>query len=296
MIGAFRSPKSNRSDDLKLKLRKERANRSKEQSGPAVLWNQPEPVLKAFSIFMDLLQQSQRDYTLSTQRNEKREERRSKGSERRSEGSEEREVPRVWLGSGECQSGSGVSRPAVSGTRRFLESLQTPFNLCLSDDPGDPSLRQVVIDGSNVAMSHGLGRFFSCRGIALAVQHFWLRGHRRITVFVPQWRKKRDPWVKEQHFLTKLYNLGLLSFTPSRDLLGVRISSYDDRFMLQLAQKTDGVIVTNDNLRDLVTESEQWRNIIHKRLLQYTFVGDYFMLPEDPLGQNGPNLNDFLQT
>lgn len=37
------------------------------------------------------------------------------------------------------------------------------------------------------------------------------------------------------------------------------------RFMLQLAQKTDGVIVTNDNLRDLSDESAVWRDIVKKR-------------------------------
>lgn len=37
------------------------------------------------------------------------------------------------------------------------------------------------------------------------------------------------------------------------------------RFMLDLAQKTNGVIVTNDNLRDLVDESPVWRDIIKKR-------------------------------
>uniref|UniRef100_A0A4W5N551 KH and NYN domain containing n=1 Tax=Hucho hucho TaxID=62062 RepID=A0A4W5N551_9TELE len=184
----------------------------------------------------------------------------------------------------------------VTGQQRFLEGLQTPFDLKLTDQPGDPGLRMVVIDGSNVAMSHGLGNFFSCRGIALAVQHFWNRGHRRISTFLPQWRQKRDPQVKEQHYLTELQNLGLLSYTPSREVQGKRINSYDDRFMLQLAQKTDGVIVTNDNLRDLLDESHVWRDIIKKRLLQYTFVGDHFMVPDDPLGREGPHLDDFLRS
>ncbi|KAK6323399.1 hypothetical protein J4Q44_G00057380 [Coregonus suidteri] len=184
----------------------------------------------------------------------------------------------------------------VTGQQRFLEGLQTPFDLKLTDQPGDPGLRMVVIDGSNVAMSHGLGNFFSCRGIALAVQHFWNRGHRRISTFLPQWRQKRDPRVKEQHYLTELQNLGLLSYTPSREVQGKRINSYDDRFMLQLAQKTDGVIVTNDNLRDLLDESHVWRDIIKKRLLQYTFVGDHFMVPDDPLGREGPHLDDFLRS
>ncbi|KAM8881424.1 protein KHNYN [Synchiropus picturatus] len=186
------------------------------------------------------------------------------------------------------------SSAEVTGEQRFLEGLQTPFNLRLMDKPGNPSLRMIVIDGSNVAMSHGLGHFFSCRGIALAVQHFWDRGHREISALLPQWRLKSDSRIKEQHYLMELQKLGLVSFTPSREVQGMRINSYDDRLMLQLAEKKNGVIVTNDNLRDLLDDSPVWRDIIKKRLLQYTFVGDLFMVPDDPLGRNGPHLNEFL--
>lgn len=184
--------------------------------------------------------------------------------------------------------------PAVTGAQRFNEAMQTPFKLNLRNEKGNDQLRHIVIDGSNVAKIHGLHRFFSCRGIALAVQYFWDRGHRNITVFVPQWRMKKDHKAKEQHFLTELNDLGLLSFTPSRTVEGKRITSYDDRFMLQLAEKTDGVIVTNDNLRDIFAESQAWQNIIKDRLLQFTFVGDIFMVPDDPLGRNGPPLDKFL--
>lgn len=183
----------------------------------------------------------------------------------------------------------------VTGPQRFLESLKTPFKLQLSDEPGDAMLRQIIIDGSNVAMSHGLGVFFSCRGFALAVQQFWARGHREITVFVPQWRQKSNSKVKERQYMNELFDLGFLKYTPSREVEGKRINSYDDRFMLDLAQKTNGVIVTNDNLRDLVDESPAWRDIIKKSLLQYVFAsGDLFMLPDDPLGRGGPHLRDFL--
>ncbi|CAI5671761.1 unnamed protein product [Oreochromis niloticus] len=184
----------------------------------------------------------------------------------------------------------------VTGEQRFLESLQIPFELKLTDKPGDSRLRTIIIDGSNVAMSHGLGHFFSCRGIALAVQHFWDRGHRQISALIPQWRQKNDPRIKEKHYLTELQQLGLLSYTPSREVQGKRISSYDDRMILQHAQKTAGVIVTNDNLRDLLDESPVWRDIIKKSLLQYTFVGDHFMVPDDPLGRGGPHLDDFLRS
>uniref|UniRef100_A0A3Q3DPA0 KH and NYN domain containing n=1 Tax=Hippocampus comes TaxID=109280 RepID=A0A3Q3DPA0_HIPCM len=33
-----------------------------------------------------------------------------------------------------------------------------------------------------------------------------------------------------------------------------------------------------------------------KQLLQYTFVGDHFMVPDDPLGRGGPHLDDFLRS
>ncbi|MED6287558.1 hypothetical protein CHARACLAT_017623, partial [Characodon lateralis] len=118
--------------------------------------------------------------------------------------------------------------PPVTGLARFHQSLRTPFTLNLPNESGNPDLRHIIIDGSNVAMAHGLHRFFSCRGIALAVETFWRRGHREITVFVPQWRQKRDRLATEQHFLNQLEDLRLLSFTPSREVCGQRISSHDD--------------------------------------------------------------------
>ncbi|NXE16289.1 N4BP1 protein, partial [Lophotis ruficrista] len=186
--------------------------------------------------------------------------------------------------------------PSVTGVQRFLESLKKPYRLELKNEPGKPYLKHIIIDGSNVAISHGLRKFFSCRGIAIAVDYFWRRGHRNITVFVPQWRTRRDPYITEQDFLTQLQDVGILSLTPARMVLGARIAAHDDRFLLHLADKTGGVIVTNDNFREFVTESRAWREIIQKRLLQYTFAGDIFMVPDDPLGRNGPRLDDFLRS
>ncbi|CAN2389338.1 NEDD4 binding protein 1 [Pristimantis euphronides] len=185
-------------------------------------------------------------------------------------------------------------QPPVTGVQIFLDSIKRPYRLELENKPGREDLKHIIIDGSNVAMSHGLQQFFSCRGIAIAVEYFWKKGHRKITVFVPQWRTKRDPNITEQHFLQQLENLGILSFTPSRTVLGSRIASHDDRFLLHLAEKTGGIVVTNDNLREFVVESAEWTNIIKERLLQFTFAGDIFMIPDDPLGRHGPKLEDFL--
>lgn len=43
------------------------------------------------------------------------------------------------------------------------------------------------------------------------------------------------------------------------------LRNYFYRFLLHLAAKTGGVIVTNDNFREFVTESFAWREIIQKR-------------------------------
>ncbi|XP_044025832.1 probable ribonuclease ZC3H12D isoform X4 [Siniperca chuatsi] len=158
--------------------------------------------------------------------------------------------------------------------------------------------RPVVIDGSNVAMSHGDKKVFSCQGLQLAVNWFWDKGLRDITVFVPLWRKEQprpEAPITDQHILHELERRKILVYTPSRCVNGKRVVCYDDRYIVKLAFDSDGIIVSNDNYRDLQTENPQWKKFIEERLLMYTFANDKFMPPDDPLGRNGPTIDDFLQ-
>lgn len=158
------------------------------------------------------------------------------------------------------------------------------------------SLRHIVIDGSNVALSHGNNTVFSCRGIRICVDWFRQRGHRHITAFVPNWRKEQaNNNIADQELLHELEHERVLVFTPSRHLDGKRVSCYDDRYILKLAVETDGIVVSNDNYRDLLLESNEFRKVVQERLLMYTFVDDIFMPPDDPLGRSGPTLDMFLQ-
>ncbi|XP_037607656.1 probable ribonuclease ZC3H12D isoform X3 [Sebastes umbrosus] len=158
--------------------------------------------------------------------------------------------------------------------------------------------RPVVIDGSNVAMSHGDKKVFSCQGLQLAVSWFWDKGLRDITVFVPLWRKEQprpEAPITDQHVLHELERRKILVYTPSRCVNGKRVVCYDDRYIVKLAFDSDGIIVSNDNYRDLQTENPQWKKFIEERLLMYTFANDKFMPPDDPLGRNGPTIDDFLR-
>jgi ribonuclease ZC3H12 len=146
-------------------------------------------------------------------------------------------------------------------------------------------------------MCHGNNKIFSCRGIQLAVEYFQQRGHKDITVFVPSYRKEtpkpEDP-ISDQEVLANLEKMGSLVFTPSRTVGNRRLVCYDDRYVLRLAADTDGIVVSNDNYRDLTIESPEFKRVIQERMLMYSFVNDRFMPPEDPLGRNGPTLDQFL--
>ncbi|GFS05825.1 NEDD4-binding protein 1 [Elysia marginata] len=155
--------------------------------------------------------------------------------------------------------------------------------------------RYIVIDGSNVAMSHGNNVRFSAHGIEICIKHFLSKGHNSITAFVPEWRRYTNQISSaDRAILEKLNKAGFVKFTPARRVGNRTIASYDDRFILNLAVEEEGVIVSNDQYRDLQDERASYKDVVTNRLLQFTFVGNHFMPPDDPMGRFGPSLDQFL--
>ncbi|XP_061384812.1 NEDD4-binding protein 1-like isoform X1 [Danaus plexippus] len=154
-------------------------------------------------------------------------------------------------------------------------------------------LRMVVIDGSNVAMQHTKGRVFSVRGLKICIDYFVKRGH-IVKAFVPHFRCRHGKST-DGKLLSELERQQLVVYTPSREVQGKLITSYDDRYIVQCAAEFDGVIVSGDNYRDLLQENPRWRFVIENRLLPFTWVGDMIMFPKDPLGRHGPPLEQFLR-
>ncbi|CAJ0962596.1 unnamed protein product, partial [Mesorhabditis belari] len=166
-----------------------------------------------------------------------------------------------------------------------------------STSANSPQLRSIVIDGSNIAMTHGRKEVFSCSGIRDCVHFFLQRGHNDVLVFIPQFRKeaaRADCPITDQHVLTELDARKHIVWTPSRRINGRRIVCHDDRYILKTAEEKDAVIVSNDEYRDLVRENPQYRKLVENRLLMYSFVDGKFMPPDDPLGRHGPSLSQFL--
>lgn len=197
---------------------------------------------------------------------------------------------------------SGLREPRVLYARGASPAISTRGAAIVEADNHVPFqadlLRPIVIDGSNVAMSHGNQQVFSCRGIKLCVEFFKRRGHTDITVFVPLWRKEElrpESPIAEREVLDELSRQNVLKFTPSRKSGNRLIVCYDDKYTVDLADRNGGIIVSNDGFRDLIKENPRWRETIEQRTLMYTFAGDLFMPPDDPLGRKGPSLDDFLK-
>lgn len=150
-----------------------------------------------------------------------------------------------------------------------------------------------MIDGSNVAMAHGKNKVFSAKGIKIVADHFKKNGHSTVVAFVPQFRNKSGQ-VADPAVLEGLEEEGVVVFTPSREVDRERITSYDDTFVLDYAAKHGGVVVTRDNYRDLAHSKPEWLEVVKKRILMPTFVGDEVMWPHDPLGRGGLTLDQFL--
>ncbi|XP_022204749.2 endoribonuclease rege-1 [Nilaparvata lugens] len=148
--------------------------------------------------------------------------------------------------------------------------------------------RPVIIDGCNVAFSHGCNTHFSVKGIKICVDYFRRLGNKTYVV-LPNHRKR---------FLGDLANAwerdGTLVVTPSRRINNNYVTSAYDRYVIQCAAAMDGIIVSKNQFRDLMGINPLWDATIEKRLLMLSWVEDILIFPVDPLGRNGVNLTSFL--
>ena len=179
-----------------------------------------------------------------------------------------------------------------SGAGMLSENIaRLSLSTCSSEE-----LRPIVIDGSNVAKSHGQGGEYSIRGIELVIRYFEKRGHKTIVAFLPEFHKSKH-MSSDQGLLFQLEKERRICFTPSRKVDGKRVTPHDDTYILEYAVKSGAIVVSRDHFRDLIDEKPEYAEVIKKRILPQTFVcgDDDVMFPPDPLGRGGPNLDDFLR-
>ena len=84
----------------------------------------------------------------------------------------------------------------------------------------------------------------------------------------------------------------LLSYCGLVDTI---IKDSDKDLPVQDAAFCGGIILSNDNYRDIVNESREMKTAIEERLLNFNFRKDTLHVPQDPVGRNGPKLDKFLE-
>ncbi|XP_059615001.1 uncharacterized protein LOC132260712 [Phlebotomus argentipes] len=183
---------------------------------------------------------------------------------------------------------SAVPSPA---RKRLRKSAKTPEKPQISAKGKRP--RFVVIDGSNVAFHHSvLKKVFSVEGLKIAIEHFEKKGHEVVAV-VPLFRVK-PRFCTNSKLLNELNLQGKVIFSPSKNIDGHCLSTYDDMLIMQVAEKNRGAVISNDNYADILGRNEAWDCIIRSRVVGFTWFKDQFFLPMDPYGRDGPKINDIL--
>ena len=121
----------------------------------------------------------------------------------------------------------------------------------------------IVVDGSNVGMAMGKNEAFKAQALSIVYAWFAKKGH-EVVIFLPRSRWNRA-FVKDRELLDALFKKDILVYTPSRKTDTGCWDSYDDRYIVEYAAERKGIIVTNDNYRDLITETPEFRDQIQNR-------------------------------
>ncbi|CAB4068706.1 ZC3H12 [Lepeophtheirus salmonis] len=164
------------------------------------------------------------------------------------------------------------------------EEITTLCKSTLGEENEKDSLLPIVIDGKGFSyVSIGSKR----KELKISLYLFQDGGKNLL--------KPESP-ISDQHILNELEKERILAYTPSRQVGGRRrVVCHDDRYILNLASETGAIVVSNDNYRELLAEKPEYKEVISKRILMYSFVNDRFMPPDDPMGKNGPTLHAFLR-
>lgn len=180
----------------------------------------------------------------------------------------------------------------------FKDDEVEPMDIdIVEDDP--PGLRPIIIDGCNIC--HQYSEYlsphakFSAKGLSVTYDCLKKLGYDDKNIVMIM---KRVPQkvIEDADILATFENKGLLFYAPSRQVNKVNvIQSDDDLFILKTAKELDGIVLSNDQFRQQKSTHPEYKEVIEKRLIQPRFIRGKLILPDDPLGKNGPKLQEFLK-
>ena len=151
--------------------------------------------------------------------------------------------------------------------------------------------RPIVIDGNNVGYVYGKGSF-STKGIQIVYKYFRSRGwtNKEIIIFVKQ---PENITIEDENICKEFETLGVLEWTRGKTR-PVSVTSEEDYKILECAKKKGGIIITKNSFHDWYDCCPEFREVIAKQLLRYSFVNDDVLFHTSKIHSNRKTLEEFL--
>ena len=164
------------------------------------------------------------------------------------------------------------------------------------------SKRPIVIDGLNIAKAYGnhiygpKNGLYSAKGLLVCYQYFKKQNYQDNKIAIVLKHIPDRLWDQNSQQILEDLQSKKVIFDPSGRVVGnQRFKGDDDILALDIAQGSGAVIITLDNYRDHFERNLTYRDVIRYRLLQPLFLHEQVRFHPEPMGKNGPKLNDILQ-
>lgn len=137
--------------------------------------------------------------------------------------------------------------------------------------------RLMVIDGCNIGRSAcGMGReAVNCAGLMAVIRWLLVRDFDVVAFLPVVYNNSHNFNAVHVHLLTKLEELGLVTFTPARTGRGERKAfiNYDDLYVTTLAARHGGCVLSGDKFKDILAQStySEFHPVIINRTLDVKF-------------------------
>ena len=155
--------------------------------------------------------------------------------------------------------------------------------------------RPIIVDGMNIGQMTG-GKNFSAHGLRIVFDHLKDLGYENNDIIIIMKNIDRNSLTKyDQSLISKYGKLNVLHWAPQRKVGNDLITSDDDLFILENAYIHEGIVLTKDQYRNHYKKYPKYRDIIKNQMIKPTITNNRLILPVDPLGADGPKLDDFLR-
>ncbi|GMT11483.1 hypothetical protein PFISCL1PPCAC_2780, partial [Pristionchus fissidentatus] len=176
----------------------------------------------------------------------------------------------------------------------YLSAVATESSNTIRNRHDKEMLRPIYLNGVEVGFAYAqndVDKRLSVRGLTIALFHFLSAGH-QVLALLPHCFKIYREKCTDHDELMALHRMNLIEFTP-----GYGSDKYVEvnRLVAGAAYESGGCIVARSQMHAVVGERPCLEEIVEKRLLMPSFMGDDIIFPIDgPLGRIGLSLAETL--